>query len=237
MVNYNKSSIYKLCCKDVNIKEEYVGSTTRFERRKAEHKNNCNNCNSSVNNFYVYQFIRENGGIENWDMIQIEEVNVNSKRELETRERYWIETLKAELNCHMPTRTQKEWYVDNKDHVIEKTKEYQKNNKEDIAEYQAEYYQKNKEVIAEKYAEYHAEYREKNKEVIAEKRKEHIENKKEYDKEYRLKNFEKNKEKIECECGSSILKKTLSKHKKSKKHLNFIDQSRTQTLDSTVTLQ
>jgi hypothetical protein len=109
MVNYNKSSIYKLCCKDVNIKEEYVGSTTRFERRKAEHKTGCNNEKNPSYNYYVYQFIRENGGIENWDMVQIEEVNVNNKRELGTRERYWIETLKAELNCNIPTRTLKEY--------------------------------------------------------------------------------------------------------------------------------
>ena len=38
MVNYNKSTIYKLCCKDTEITDEYVGSTTNFSRRKAHHK-------------------------------------------------------------------------------------------------------------------------------------------------------------------------------------------------------
>jgi len=43
MVNYEKSTIYKIVCKDVNIKDCYVGSTTNFNRRKQEHKYNCNN--------------------------------------------------------------------------------------------------------------------------------------------------------------------------------------------------
>ena len=188
MVNYNKSSIYKLCCKDVNIKEEYVGSTTRFERRKMEHKYRCK---SSDNNCYVYQFINENGGIDNWDMIQIEEVNVNNRRELETRERYWIEFLKAELNCNIPNRTQKE---------------YKKNNREVIAEYQKEYQK---------------EYRENNIEVIAEYRKENYENNREV-------YLEKAREKVKCECGSSINKSSIYQHKKTKKHIKFIDQSREQ---------
>jgi len=46
MVNYEKSTIYKIVCKDVNIKDCYVGSTTNFNRRKQEHKYNCNNVNS-----------------------------------------------------------------------------------------------------------------------------------------------------------------------------------------------
>ena len=50
------------------------------------------------------------------------------------------------------------------------------------------------------------EYREANKEKIAENKK-----------EYRA-------EKIHCECGSSICKDKLSRHKKSQKHINFLKQ-------------
>jgi hypothetical protein len=194
MVNYNKSSIYKLCCKDVNIKEEYIGSTTRFERRKAEHKSLSKNLN---NNFYVYQFIRENGGIENWDMIQIEEVNVNNKRELETRERYWIETLKAVLNNNIPSRTH-----------LESKKIYKENNREVIAEKQKIYKENNREVIAEKCAKYY----ENNREAILEKTKIYYENNKEII-------LEKKKEKVKCDCGSDISQSSFTRHLKSKKHL------------------
>ena len=55
MVNYNKSTIYKLCCKDTEITDEYVGSTTNFSRRKAEHKSHCHNENGSAYHFKVYE--------------------------------------------------------------------------------------------------------------------------------------------------------------------------------------
>ena len=74
MVKYNQSIIYKLCCKDPSITDIYIGSTTRFARRKSQHKSICNNTdtNNQSYNFYVYQFIRENNGFSNWDMIEIE---------------------------------------------------------------------------------------------------------------------------------------------------------------------
>lgn len=206
MVNYNKSSIYKLCCKDINIKKEYVGSTTRFERRKNQHKSCCHNEKSTHYTYYVYQFIRKNGGFQNWEMIQIEEVNVNNKRELDTRERYWIETLKAELNIVIPTQTDNEWREKNKESLTEKGKIKNK-----------EYYEKNKEIVLEK----HKIYRENNREMLAEKSKQ---------------NHEKSKIiKIKCECGSTINKHSIYSHIKSKKHLIFIDQFREQTSDNTVT--
>ena len=86
MVNYNNSTIYKLCCKDISIKEIYIGSTTNFNRRKQQHKSNCNN-----SDYNVYQFIRNNGNWQNWSMIEIENINVNNKRKLETKEREYIE--------------------------------------------------------------------------------------------------------------------------------------------------
>ena len=58
MVNYNNSIIYKLCCKDTNITDIYVGSTTNFYRRKQDHKQQCNNTNSKEYNKNAYQFIR-----------------------------------------------------------------------------------------------------------------------------------------------------------------------------------
>ena len=91
MVNYTNSSIYKLCCKDPTITDIYIGSTTNFTRRKQDHKKNTNGVSCNI---YVYRFIRENNGWDNWDMIEIEKYEATDKKHLETRERYWIETLK-----------------------------------------------------------------------------------------------------------------------------------------------
>jgi len=123
MPNYNESMIYKLCCKDTDIKEIYIGSTVNFRNRKWSHKSSCNNINHRSYNFKVYQFIREHGGWENWTMILIETVNCNTKLELHKIERKYIEELKPLLNKDIPSRDTKE-----------SNKEYRENNKEKLSE-------------------------------------------------------------------------------------------------------
>lgn len=117
MVNYNNSIIYKICCKDINIKDIYIGSTTNFNRRKQKHRNlvlNGFNRDGEYNT-KVYNFIRDNGDWDNWQMIQIEQYKANNKRHLEQRERYWLEKLKATLNTNKPyiTNDEKNNYYNN----------------------------------------------------------------------------------------------------------------------------
>jgi hypothetical protein len=146
-IDYSKGLIYKLCCKNPEIADCYVGSTTNFIRRKQEHKSCCNNENNKDYNYYVYQVIRDKGGFQNWDMIQIEEYKASNKKELETRERYWIESLKSSLNQIIPTRTQKEYYEDNKEDLLLKVKEYREKNRDAILLKKKQYQIDNKDVI------------------------------------------------------------------------------------------
>ena len=146
-INYNKGMIYKLVCNDLNIKECYVGSTTNFIKRKYKHKSDCNNEKSKDYNFNRYNFIRNNGGWENWSMVLVENFNCESKRELEQRERFWFEKLKSTLNSHKPYITEEE----NKEYHEEYHKEYRDNNKEQILKQKKEYYEKNKKKLKEKY--------------------------------------------------------------------------------------
>ena len=110
----NTGYVYKLVCDDVNIAECYVGSTGNFNRRKHEHKSRCNNESDTNYNFRVYQFIRTNGGFENWSMIQVESMQFSEKRELTALERYWTEELHATLNSSVPGRTMHEYATDHK---------------------------------------------------------------------------------------------------------------------------
>ena len=71
-INYANTHFYKIVCEDLTIKECYVGHTTDFKRRKGQHKGGCKNINSKEYNAYVYQFIRNNVGWNNFDMISIE---------------------------------------------------------------------------------------------------------------------------------------------------------------------
>ena len=138
-IDYSKSEIYKLCCKDTSITDCYIGCTTDFITRKSSHKSRCNNESNKCHHFKVYKFIRDNGGWNNWDMILLEKINVNNGNELRKEERRWVEELNSTLNHQLPGRTQKEY-----------GKEYQKNNREKENEKQRRYVQKNKEKIAER---------------------------------------------------------------------------------------
>ena len=114
MPNYQISFIYKICCMDLTIQDIYIGSTINFRSRKRQHKECCNNEKSSHYNMKIYNFIRENGGWDNWNMIQIKELSCNSKLELHAEERKTYEELKPTLNTQKPNRNQKEWDKEHK---------------------------------------------------------------------------------------------------------------------------
>ncbi len=138
--------VYKLCCIDPEIKEIYVGSTKNLRVRKNQHKTRCNNENDKKYTYSVYQFIRANGGFSNWDVIQLERVEFNTKYELHAKERHYIETLNASLNKVIPTRTDTQWREDNKEKIKGQIQEYQKKNKEKIKQYKRQHYENNQEL-------------------------------------------------------------------------------------------
>ena len=205
---YENSVIYKLVHKeDLDNNNIYIGSTTNFRGRKLKHKENCYYESSKAHNYYVYQFIRENGGWDEWEMVAVETYPCESKRELEIRERFHIETLKSKLNGKIPYRSRKEYYEDNKEIISIKSKEYRQDNKEKIIKRSKKYYEDNKEIISIKSRIYY---------------EDNIENIIEYGKNRYLENREKIleqcKEKITCECGCILTKTNLNRHRKSDTH-------------------
>ena len=140
-IDYSRGMIYKLTCRNPDITKIYVGSTVDWTRRKASHKCDCNNPNSSKHHLFVYEFIREHGGWDNWHMILIENYPCNSKRELEARENYWANELHSTLNSMRPYVSDEmkrkehiersaKWNKDNKERYNEICKKYMENNKE-----------------------------------------------------------------------------------------------------------
>jgi len=226
--------IYKLCCKDPQITDIYIGHTKNFTQRKNSHKTNCYNKNNIINyNRYVYKFIRENGGWDNWSMIEIEKYNCKNKREAESIEHNWILKLEAKLNVNKPYAKCKEepqiykqdWYEENKEEILEKAKENYEENKEQKLEYQKQYAEEHKEDIAEK----QKKYREKNKEKLVEQKKIYREQHKdeaiEKHKAWREANKEKLKEQksqiINCECGYQYTFGNKHRHLQSKNHIDY----------------
>ncbi len=126
-IDYSKTIIYRIVCKDPTITDCYVGSTTDFKNRKRTHKATCNCDKSRDYNHNIYQFIRNNGGWNNFDMIEVEKYNAMNHLDQLKRERYWLEFYKATLNKTIPSRTEPEY-----------RKKYREENKEYFTKYTCE---------------------------------------------------------------------------------------------------
>jgi len=134
-IDYQNTFIYKLVHKDdLDDKNIYIGHTTNLRLRKTAHKSDCNNVNGRLYNINLYKFIRENGGWDCWNMLKVEDYPCKDVYEAKNRERYWIKELGAILNMTEPNRTLKEWYLDNKDYMVEKQRDYYNTNSVDIRE-------------------------------------------------------------------------------------------------------
>ena len=138
MSNYQNGTIYKIVCKNPEITDCYVGSTTSHLKRKSAHKSNCNNENKKEYNYPVYRYISDNGGWENWEFVLLEDYPCRTKKQLNIRERYWFEKLGARLNSQYPDRSKKEWEEENKEYH----KEYREKNKVEISEKRKKHYEK-----------------------------------------------------------------------------------------------
>ena len=175
-IDYANTIIYKIVCNDLNITECYVGHTTNFVQRRNRHRNTCENEKGKKYNYKLYKNIRENGGWENYSMIELEKYPCNDANEARAKEREYYEKLNSSLNSVKPYRGYAEWCFDNKERVAayhreyygakkEESIAYRRENKEKNAAYHREYYSNNKE----KNAAYHREYYSNNKEKFNKK--------------------------------------------------------------------
>jgi len=102
-IDYSNTIIYKIYCKDKNITDIYVGHTTNFTKRKCTHKSNCNNLtNEQLSKTKIYKIIRENGGWDNWDMVEIAKYNCKDVTEARIKEQIHYEELQSNLNSLQP---------------------------------------------------------------------------------------------------------------------------------------
>ena len=221
MVNYANSIVYKLCCLDPQVEGIYVGSTTSFRKRKANHKRSCTK--PSDKDYYqpVYQYIRDNGDWENWTMIIVRKYpHLTDKHQLRQKESKYIIKLKASLNKRIPLRTPKEYYNDNKEDILKKRKQYVENHREEVRQGLKKYYSDNKAVFSQK----NEVYKRNNKDEIKEQRKAYYEQNKLKVLDERRKYRERNQCEVECSCGIMVKKLYLSTHIKTKKHKRLMDE-------------
>lgn len=204
MSKYSLGKIYRIYSDSAGL--QYIGSTCEptIANRIAAHR-------------YGYKLYKKGSQkyISSYDILEyddyqyelLETYPCNSRDELRSREGYWIRKGKEDGNCSnklIAGRTKKEYtkeyYEDNKEILIEKSRQHYVENKEAVDEYKNGWYEKNKDRILEK----RKEYREVNKDAIREQKK----------------------QKVTCECGSVTLKCTMARHKRTKKHLSAIANSK-----------
>jgi hypothetical protein len=161
---YQNCIIYKLVHKDdEDAYEKYVGHTiTSLKERMWMHRNSCNNNKNKCYNYKVYQYIRENGGFEMWEMIKIIDYPCKNDIEAGKKEGEYIRGLNCSLNTKIAGRSFKEYYETNREYFREKQREHYHNNiekmrkrdrdryesrKEHRSKYNKEKYKQNKDII------------------------------------------------------------------------------------------
>jgi hypothetical protein len=210
-ISYANTIIYKIVCNDLTITDTYVGHTTDFTSRKKKHKDN-----AKVLNLKVYKEIRENGGWDNYSMVEVEKYPCKDKNEARSRERYWYEILNSQLNMIFPQRSKQEYYETHREANKELLHQYYENNKVKIIMHTKENYAKNREakILYQKMR-----YDEKTKEILEKK------------KAYYDKNIEKikakSKEVFLCDCGRKISVGGKFLHSKRQVHVKYLESLQT----------
>ena len=129
MNKYQTGKIYKLI--DNINGNEYYGSTIQdLKKRKWGHKSSYERYLNKKHTYVTsFEIIKNN----NYQIYLVEDFPCNSKKELETREAYYIRNNKC-INKYIPCRTQKEYkiqyHIDNKERENLRRKEHHHKNKE-----------------------------------------------------------------------------------------------------------
>ena len=120
-IDYSNTIIYKITCKDTNVKDLYVGHTTNFVQRKHAHKQSCINDKSFNYKCKLYEVIRNNGGWQNWNMEIVNFFNCLDNYEARKKEQEYFISLNATLNSIEPMPVKKSREVILKNTIIKET--------------------------------------------------------------------------------------------------------------------
>ena len=145
-------------------------------------------------NMLIYKTINNNWN--DWYIELYEEYPCENKEQLCKREGEVIRLI-GTLNSRIEGRTRQEYYQDNKKELLQIKKEYYENHKEYITQYKKLYHINNKEHIHQIKKENY----EDNKDNI----------------------LTKLRERITCECGCILSRGNTTRHKKSLKHIQLLE--------------
>jgi hypothetical protein len=203
MPDYSKGKIY--CIRSFQTDDVYIGSTTmtlaqRLGKHRDDYKKYLNGNKKYVSSFELLKY----------DDYYIELITLypcSCKAELDAEEGQYHRDWDC-VNKKIAGRTKKQYYIDNKDKIIEKQKQYIIDNKYKIKEQKKQYNIDNRD----KFKEYKKQYYIDNRDKIIEKNN-----------QYRINN-KQNKQKITCICSCNISRHSYKRHIKSKKHKKLMSE-------------
>ena len=129
-----KFTVYKIASKNPELTCCYIGSTKDLKQRTIQHKSNCINIHSPTYHYRIYQYIRENGGFNNFEIINLRDVDIDGDETKGYFERMYFEIyggFSKCLNQRCPDRKAKEtsliYYYKHKEQILAHSKlKYQK---------------------------------------------------------------------------------------------------------------
>lgn len=185
---YERGKIYKIVCNETG--KIYVGSTTEptLARRLAGHRGKYKEYLNGGNSISSIEIIKN----ENYYIELICNAPCNSKDELRVIEGKYIRELDC-INKRVAGRTQKQYYIDNKERLKTQHQEYYENNKNKIKDYRIT----NSDKIKERKKKYREDNTDKIKQIM--------------------------KQKFTCDCGGKYIYSTKARHFKSKKHQKYLN--------------
>jgi hypothetical protein len=231
--DYSQGKVYKIVCNTTRL--QYVGATCQryLSQRLTQHVSHYDQWKKGKKHYITSGQVLEKG---DYEIVLLENCPVKSVDELHARERYWIETLDC-VNKVVPTRTDREYYEQNREKIKEIQRQWVDQNRERVSDYKKKWALENKDRLAENAKV----YREANKDKVRENKKTYYQNNKEYFalrvKEYRLQNKDRTKEhnrnsyqknlskwteKVKCECGTEVQLRSLRPHCTKQKHTEYV---------------
>jgi len=124
----NDYVFYKIVNINGDVDLCYVGSTANWKERQRQHRYNC--AYETKKHTKLYKTIRENGGWNEFKMVEIGRAEQLTKREAEQREEEYRVGLKANMNtikcftCETQVEYFKQYNIDNVDKVKEVSRQY-----------------------------------------------------------------------------------------------------------------
>lgn len=230
--------IYNIHCNKTN--KNYIGSTfLTLQQRLSQHKSGYKRYTNNKSTLYCssYEILENNDYCINI----LEEIeDMNDIINLRNKEAQYIKSMDC-VNKNIPSRTLKQYYIDNK----ESYKEYYKQNRDKIIKYNKQQYKNKYDYYTEKAKEYRQnnkdkfkQYYENNKEKLKQYGRDNYNKKKEYYLEKNKNWANENKDKVKeltqkntnkyksiiykCPCNEKEYNKlSLYHHLKSKKHNDY----------------